>query len=405
MYVKLAWRNIWRNRRRTLITAASVFMAVILSLVMRSLQLGTYAQMIDNVVRFYSGNIQVHRTGYNDEQTIDNSFSPSDTLDNILKQNKAITNYAPRLESFALASAGEFTKGTLVVGIEPRAENNLTRLKEKIISGNYLNPGDTAVLVAEGLATYMHLKVNDTIVLFGQGYHGSMAAGKYPIQGILRFPSPDLNNGMVYLTLPVAQNLYGTDKRLTSIAMLTRENTDATIVADHLRKELGKSNFEVIDWKQMMPEMLQAIQADNSGGKIIIAVLYLIISFGIFGTILMMLAERMHEFGILVSIGMKKLKLAYIVFLEILMISGIGVFTGAIGGIPIILWFHTHPLRLTGDMSAYIERFGIEPIFPFSTDPSIFYSQATIVFSISAVLAIYPLVRLLQFKPINALKS
>lgn len=405
MYIKLAWRNIWRNRRRTLITAASVFMAVILSLVTRSLQLGTYAHMIDNVVRFYSGHIQIHHAGYNDEQTIDKSFVPNDTVDNLLKNNPAVTNWAPRLESFALASAGDFTKGTMVVGISPQAENNLTRLKAKIISGSYLEESSNAVIVAQGLAEYLHLKVNDTLVLFGEGYHGLMAAGKYPVKGILRFPAPELNNGIVYMPLPLAQNLYGTGNRLTSIAMLTKENVDATEVAGQLRKKLEKSGYEVIDWKQMMPEMLEAIQADNSGGKIMIAILYLIISFGIFGTVLMMLAERMHEFGILVAIGMKKMKLAFVVLLEILMISGIGVVAGAIAGIPIIAWFHIHPLQLTGDMSSYVERFGIEPVFPFSSDPSIFFSQAAIVFSISAMLAIYPLVRLLKFKPINALKS
>jgi putative ABC transport system permease protein len=405
MYLRLAWRNIWRNRRRTLITAASVFMAVILSLVTRSLQLGTYQQMIDNVVRFYSGSLQVHLTGYYDEPTIDNTFEPNDTLQKLLQANTSITGRAPRLESFALASNGEYTKGTLVVGISPADENNLTRLKGKIISGSYLDADDYGVLVAQGLAAYLHLKTNDTLVLFGQGYHGVMAVGKYPVKGILRFPSPELNHGIVYLPLHPAQDLYGAGNRLTSIAMLTAENADAELVAQQLKGELAKSGFEVISWKQMMPEMLEAIQADNSGGIIIIAVLYLIISFGIFGTVLMMLAERMHEFGILVSIGMGKLKLAFMIMLEILLISGLGVFAGAVAAIPIVAWFHTHPLHLSGDMSDYIERFGIEPVFPFSADPSIFLSQAVVVFSISALLAIYPLIRLSRLKPVEALKS
>ncbi|HEU4718815.1 MAG TPA: FtsX-like permease family protein [Bacteroidia bacterium] len=405
MYLRLAWRNIWRNRRRTLITAASVFMAVILSVVTRSLQLGTYQRMIDNVVRFYSGHIQIHQRGYNDEQTIDNSFEPNDTLKNIIAKNRFISSWAPRLESFALASAADLTKGTLVVGVDPAPENDLTRLKAKIISGGYFDRNDKSVLVAEGLAAYLHLGVNDTLVLYGQGYHGAMAAGKYPVKGILRFPSPELNNGIVYMPLPLAQELYGTGDRYTSIVMLTKENVEASTVAAQLRSATGKMNFEVIGWEEMMPEMVQAIQADNSGGVIAIAVLYLIISFGIFGTVLMMLAERMHEFGILVSIGMKKLKLAFVVLLEVIMITGLGVVMGTIGGIPIIAWFHSHPLRMSGDMSAYMQRFGIEPVFPFSADPSIFFSQALIVFSISALIGIYPLVRLSRLNVINALKN
>lgn len=405
MYFKLAWRNIWRNRRRTLITATSVFMAVILALVMRSMQLGSYQRMVDNVVRFYSGHAQIHLRGYNDEPAIDNSFVPNDTLKQILSANSAIQNWVPRLESFALSSAGTLTKGTMVVGFDPEAENRLTRLKDKLVAGNYPGKDEHAILVAEGLAEYLKLKVNDTIVLLGQGYHGVTAADKYPVKGIVRFPSPDLNRGVVYLPLSQAQQLYGTGDRLTSIALLVNNEADAGTVAAQLRKSIGNMPFEVLDWKEMMPEMVQLIEADNSGGIIVISVLYLIIAFGIFGTVLMMLAERMHEFGILVSIGMRKLKLAGVVMLETIFIASLGVLAGAVAGIPVIAYFHSHPIRVNGELASTFERFGMEPVFPFSNDPSIFLSQAAVIFVISALLSLYPLARLMKLNATNALKS
>ena len=405
MNLKLAWRNTWRNKRRTFITATSVFIAIILALLMRSLQLGAYQRMIDNVVSFYTGHIQVHRAGYWDEKTLDNSFVPDTALTSVFKSEGEILNWVPRLESFALSSANELTKGALIVGVDPAAENKLTHLSHKIVMGKYLEEMDNGVLVAQGLAENLQLKTGDTLVVLGQGYHGVIAAGKYPLKGIVKFSAPDLNNGMVYMTLPEAQTLYGTGNRLTSFALSVTPGADASHVAALLKKRVKDLPVEVMDWKEMMPEMVQIIQVDNAGGIITISILYMIIGFGIFGTILMMLAERRHEFGILVAVGMKRVLLARVVLTEILIVCGLGVALGTLAGIPIISYFHAHPIGVSGELAKAYERFGLEPVFPFSDDYTIYFAQALIVFSLCVVLSIYPMLRILNLKTINALKS
>lgn len=405
MNFHLAWRNIWRNKRRTLITTASVFTAVILAILMRSLQLGAYDRMIDNVVSFYTGHIQLHQTGYWDEQTIDNSFEPNDSIYAILKSTKEITGYVPRLESFALASAREMTKGVMVVGIEPEAESKVTRLKEKIIQGTYLTDNEDAAMLSEGLAKYLHLGVGDTLVLLGQGYHGAGAAGMYPIKGIVKFPSPELNQRMVYLPLKQAQLLYSADNLATSIVISIDDTKDASAVAKELRTAFKGMSLQVMDWREMLPDLVQLIEVDNAGGIITSGILYMIIGFGIFGTILMMLTERTREFGILIAIGMKRMRLIAIVTLEILMISGLGVLLGVVLGVPIVTYFHFNPIHISGEMAAAYERFGMEPVFPFSLAVSIFYTQALIVLGITLLLSLYPWFRLRKLKTIDALKS
>jgi ABC-type lipoprotein release transport system permease subunit len=405
MYLTLAWRNIWRNKRRTVITAASIFTAVVLALVMRSSQLGSYQRMVDNVVSFYSGHIEIHQKGYWEEQTLDNSFVPNDTINTIIENQDKVAHWVPRLESFTLASSKDLTKGSMLIGIDPIAENKLTHLADKIVSGKYLGQKDVSVLVSEGLASYLQLQVKDTLIVLGQGYHGVTAAGKYGIQGIVKFPTPEFNEGMIYMTLTEAQKLYGTGRRLTSIAISIQHNSDAPLIANSIQHKIRALPFEVLDWKQMMPEMVQLIEVDNAGGIITIATLYMIIAFGILGTILMMLTERKHEFGILVAIGMSKQLLALVVVMEILMIAGLGVLAGTIAGIPIITYFNIHPIKVSGEMATTYERFGIEPVFPFSNDISIYYSQAIVVFLMTAIIAIYPWVQLLKMKTINALKS
>jgi len=126
MILKIVWRNLWRNKRRTLITMASVFFAVILAVVMRSMQLGTYDRMIRNIAGFYSGYIQIHQQGYWDEQSLEKSFVMSDTVSDALKENKYVTEWVPRLESFALCSGKNATRGLRIVGTDPEKENAMS---------------------------------------------------------------------------------------------------------------------------------------------------------------------------------------------------------------------------------------------------------------------------------------
>src|SRR6478672_7211064 len=144
-----AWKNLWRNKTRTLITVSAIFFAVILSTLAASLKQGVFDNLVKNVVSFYTGYIQVHKLGYQDEQILDNGFQKSALLENKFTSYNNVSFFAPRLESFALASSQNITKGSLVVGISPRSENRITLLKNKLVSGNFLNENDECVLVAE----------------------------------------------------------------------------------------------------------------------------------------------------------------------------------------------------------------------------------------------------------------
>lgn len=406
MYLKLAWRNIWRNKRRTLITAASIFFAVILAIATRSAQTGSYENMIRNVVSFFTGYVQIHKTGYWEEQTLDNGFINDEELEQVLSSNKNIVEFVPRLESFALASSGENTKGTMVVGITPEKEKLVTNLDEKIVEGNYLSGNDEdAVLIAEGLAKALELGLNDTLVLMGQGYHGVTAAGKFPIRGIIRFGSPELNAGLVYLPIQKAQWMYSAENMLTSIVLMVNNPSAVEKISKELSNSLDKEEYEVMNWKEMLPELVQMIESDSAGGVIMIFVLYMVIGFGIFGTLLMMVNERMHEFGILVAIGMKNIKLSFIVLLETIMISFIGVFAGMLGAIPIVAYFYNNPIRFTGEFAKMSEQYGMEAIMPFSADPANFTDQAWAVLVMALLLALYPFYSILRLKAMEALRS
>lgn len=183
MIGKLIWRNLWRNKRRTLITTSSVTFAVLLAVVTQALVKGTFGQLIDSVVGGYSGHIQVHATGYWDEPSLELLMSDDDALRDSLQALPGVAAVVPRLETFMLVSADTLTRGALVMGVDPGREQHLMKLDERIMRGGPVRKDEAAVVLAEGLARRLAVDVNDTVVLLGQGYHGSMAAGKYPVRG------------------------------------------------------------------------------------------------------------------------------------------------------------------------------------------------------------------------------
>ncbi|MEH6776859.1 ABC transporter permease [Maribacter arcticus] len=406
MLLKLAWLNIWRNKRRTVITTTSVFFAVVLAIIFRSLTDGIYDNMIHNVVSYSSGYLQIHQKGYWDEQSIDNTFEEDDQLYQELLKNPKVTHIMPRLQTFALASYSEKTKGVLVLGIDPVKEKEVNNLHDKIVAGEYIQDiNDNAVVLGEGLASQLKLKVNDTLVLLGQGYHASSAAAKFRVKGLIKLGAIELNNNVVYMPLQQSQYMHGAENRLTSVSVMLDKSTNLEDLKHALQKSINTDRYEVMSWKEMMPEMDQFIEADSTGHYIIIGVLYFIISFGLFGTLLMMIFERKHELGILIAIGMKKQLLALVLLLEAIMISLIGCFTGVIAGFLVIKWFTAYPIHFTGELKEVYEDYGIESIIYFSSHEKIFIVQTLIVLQLSILLAFYPGYKVMKLKPVEAINS
>jgi ABC-type lipoprotein release transport system permease subunit len=400
----MAWRNLWRNKRRTIITIASVFFGVLLSTLMSSMQEGSYSSMIDNIVHIYSGYIQVHHEDYWENKTINNSFIPADSLLSGINRVDAITDMAPRLESFGLASSEEITKGSIVIGIDPEAEDAITGLKKWLKQGEYLRPGDPGVLLSSELARFLKLGVGDTLVIIGQGYHGISAAGKFPVRGILNLANPELNRQTIYMDLGVSQEFYTAPGLITALVLMVEDPYDIPKVMQQLRTVVSAS-YKAMTWDEMQPGILQMIEADRAGGIIMKLILYILIGFGIFGTVMMMIVERHREMGVMIAIGMRRFKLASVLLFETLYIGLIGVFAGFIGSIPVIAFFYNNPVRLTGKTGQAMLDMGFEPYLYFSWMPRVFGEQVFIVFILTMVVSLYPIYSAKRLEVHNALRG
>ncbi len=400
--VTLAWRNLWRSKRRTMITIASVFFAVALAINAQSFQKGSYELMIDNMVRYSTGYLQIQDVLYEEEPSMDNSLLMSDSLLISLKPFMKRINYmVPRIQNFALASAEAATRGAMITGIDPAIERRFNNLPDQVVDGSYLNGSDHAVLVAEGLAGLLKVRTGDTLVLIGQGYQGSMAAGKFPVKGILRLRIPELNNNAVYMPLSAAQDFYAAENRLTSLIIMPADPDDADRLTEELGEAVDSNWYAVRSWKYLLQDLLSLMKFDTASNMVIIYILYLVIAFGIFGTILSMMIERTSEFAMLLSLGMKRGRLAMVCLLESLFISFTGAMAGAVLALPVVAWYHHHPIPLKGELAEMILQYGFEPVLPFSADPQIFVTQAVIVFVMALIIGFYPVYKIFRMKTVE----
>jgi ABC-type lipoprotein release transport system permease subunit len=404
LFLILAWRNLWRNKQRTLITMGSVFFAVILVLFTRSMQHGTYNHMIENTVRLSTGYLQVQHQDFREKQSLEQSFTYSDSLVRIVDAIEQTTLAVPRIESFALVSSGDKSSGAAVIGIDPDRENEMNGLKQLIDSGAYLQQGGRGALVPAGLAERLAVGVGDTLVMISQGYHGVSAAGAYPVSGILDLPNPDMNRGVVYLPLSEAQWFYGMHDRITSLAVMIGHPRELDHVAETLQQRLA-APFTVVTWRELMPELLQAIQVDNAGGLIMLAILYVVIGFGMFGTVMMMAAERKREFSVLSAVGTKKKVLSMSVALETVTIAALGTLIGVGVSLPVLLYMHANPIELTGNAAAMMAEYGYQPLIPFALDVSLFVTQSLVVFGIALLASAYPIYWITRIRIADALRA
>ncbi len=402
--IKLAWRNLWRNRRRTVIAISSIIFSVLLASWMRSMQEGSYSSMIDNVVQYYSGYLQVQDTAFWDERTLENSMEIAPELKKEIEKKPDVTLVSHRLESFALAANHEQSKPAMVLGIEPEEEDNITNISAKITRGSFLKPGDDGVILAKGLAGFLNLDVGDTLVMLGQGYHGISANGLFRVNGILDHPNQQFNKRLVYMDLKNARDFYSAYGLSTALVVMTDDHYKVNSIKKNIEAILPPQ-YKVLTWIEMQPEVEQLIQSDRAGGIIMLGILYLVIAFGMFSVIMMMVKERQREFGVSHAIGMKKRKLSVVVVLETLFIGIAGCAAGLVISYLFCLYFFHNPLPITGETGTAMAQYGMEPYMFFSLKPSLFYNQMILVFFISVFISLFPIYNISRLKITNALRG
>lgn len=402
--LKIAWRNLWRNSRRTLITVASVFFGVFFAVFMSSLQVGSFKNMVDNVVRFYSGYIQIQEKGFKENRSLNQSFVIDKKQSQFIENRKAVTQTTRRVESFALASYKNNSIPAMVFGVVPDREEAISGMSKWLTAGQFLKPGSKDILLGKVLAENLGIKVGDTAVLIGRGYHGVSSAGIFKVAGLLDFPLPELNRQVIYMDITRCQDFFSMPDRVTSYVIMVDD-------VDHLNKTMSsirptlKKGQRLYSWEEMQPELVNLIQGKQAGAKIVKGILFMVIGFGILATIIMLMHERQRELGVMIALGFQKTRILFMLIAEAMFIGLIGVVAGIAVSFPLVWYLFHNPVHVTGKMAETYRSMGFEPLLAFSKNVEIFLMPALTVFVIFAIITIYQFWYVVKLNAVEALRS
>ena len=377
--LRLAWRNLGRNRRRSAISVAAVAFALFFAVVMRSLQLGVYGHMIETLVGNVLGYTEVAAEGYWPLQSLDAALPENPEWLAAVEADDQVGKAAPRVSGFAWLSGAKGGSAAQLVGIDAARE------KRSVGDGP---PG--SIWLGPGLARQLGVTVGDSVVGLGQGYQGSFANGGFVVAGEVTVGNPDLEKRLAVISLLDAQQFYGAYGLWTSVVLSPDEPTNHRAVAARLPQDHPLEGAVWRTWEERMPELDQAIRADSTGGLVVLSVLYVVIGFGLLGTMLMLAEERKREFSMQIALGVSRRLLAATVFLEATFLAALGALIGGGVGRLVVEIMHVYPLRLRGELAEAIVRQGWAPILPPSMDPSIVVTHALLIWLLAVLVALWP---------------
>lgn len=402
-FFKLAWRNIWRNKRRSVITLTLVSFFLMFVIFLLQMQKWQWMNQLDTTLSS-SGYIQITDTAFVEEKSMDNMM-PLDKVDlEGLKALPEVRGVFPRIQSGVLASIGIRSKMSGLMGIIPSADNEEMKMGNRLIEGELLEDDDNQILITEQMSKFYQVKTGDSLILFGSGFQGYTAAGHYRIKGVIRFPAGDLAN-MVFMPLKECQLMMAAEGMVTTVMVNLNEDQDLHKAHRKVNEVISDPSLIARNWEEIMPELKGGMELDMASNHMIAGILLLIVSFGIFGTIVMMYSERLFEFGILLSIGMKKRLILLTTLAEIYLLMFLGVLLGCAIVTPILLYFNFNPIKITGSAADTMVEYGIEPVLSVGLYPSEYLSSSFIIMLLTVIMSIYVVVKILKLKPLDAMKK
>jgi ABC-type lipoprotein release transport system permease subunit len=404
--LRLAWRNIWRQKRRTWLTALAMVFSNVLLVFMISLQLGSYDMMINTTLRMFSGQVQVQRVGYQDEQKMRQDIAGVGELASTIRSRFPAASVAARANAFVLLSSEDRSFGTQVVGVEPDFEAGVSTIPGLVADGRFLHdPGAAEIVIGGVMARNLKVAVGDELTFLGSGKDGSFAAGVLTVVGIFNSGSSDLDRSLAEVPLGYFQDAFAMGGSGHIIAISTAELGGIADLMESLRAIIaGGDELVALDWEALTPGLKQAIQADFTSAWFMYAVLIILVAFSVLNTQLMSVLERTREFGVIMALGIKPRRLALLVLLETFLMALIGLVIGVLLGAVVAGYFGFAGFAYPG-MDELAAKFNMPSVIYPSVGPVSLMLGPTVVFIFCLFAAIYPAVKLYGLKPVEAMRA
>lgn len=404
--LRLAWRNLWRQPRRTWLTTGAMVFSNVLLVFLISLQFGMYGLMYENGLSLFTGHLQVQHDGYIDEPRMRLTIPDARALAADLRSALDDERVAARAMAFALASSAERSYGIQVVGVEPDYEPRVSSLPGLVKRGHFLdNESEADAVVGVVLARNLKISLGDEITLLGSGPDGSFAAGVVTVVGLFESGVAELDRNFVQIPLADFQDIFLMGKAGHNVVAVTPDpfNLDNAV---HVvgNRIAGEPGLVVHDWDRLQPGLRQSVRADMGSAMFMYGVLILLVAFSVLNTQLMSVLDRTREFGIIMALGLRPRRLARLVLLETVLMASLGLVLGVILGGGLAAWVGVHGFTYPG-----LEEMASQFNLPGRLHPSVSFSSLmlgpSVVFVACLLAAVYPAAKLLRMQPVAAMRA
>ncbi|MBN1498168.1 MAG: ABC transporter permease [Spirochaetes bacterium] len=405
-FIMLGWRNLWRQKRRSLVVIFSITLGVLMMMFALGLMNGIITQMLDNSISTKLGHLVVHKKGFFENMKLETNFYPDQRILRAMKSDPDIVASAPRVKAFAMIRTGESSRGLIVLGVYPELEKKVSKMNEYTLAdegGSFLDdPDANEIMISKSLAEKLDVLVGDKIVLILQDSKSEMAGVGLTVRGLFQTPVADYDNSVAYMGIKRLQNITGLGNNISEIMVVATGKEAVDSIKPRLTAAIGDASLEVMTWKDMAPNLVSAVRMIDSMLYIYYAIFFITVVFSIANTLIMSIMERFHEIGVMKSIGTRPSQIFFIIMFEAVNLGLVGLTAGIVCGVILL-----QVLQFTGlDFSLFMDamrQWGAGSIiYPFLY-PKDYIITILVVELTTCIAAIYPAVKAARIKPLDAL--
>lgn len=347
MLFKIAFRNVFRQKRRTILTGLTILGGFVLSALAIGISDGTYTSVIELFTRSRLGHIQIHAQGYLDKPSLYKTIDNFSEIGRRVQQLPGVASWTPRLYSAGLVAVGEKSAGVQIIGIDTEREIAATRFDRKIVAGRIFSQNATPeAILGKVLAKVLQADVGDEIVVLSQAADGSIANALYRVAGISDSGDEFADRMAFYLPLPEAQELLALPQRVHEIVVIARDLEEVDELTEELRSTFAGPDLAIAPWQEFARSFYDAMKMDQQGTWISLFIILLIVAIGVLNTVLMSVLERTREYGVLKAVGTQPAQIFKLVLYEVNVITLVSVILGAACAVALNYWLSLRGIAL-----------------------------------------------------------
>lgn len=400
----LAWRNVWRNGRRSLITVVSLSGGLAAIMMGQSLIKTIQLQLIEKATGIFTGDLQVLQAGVRNYKFPEKNISKTAEVERLLESRSEIASFEKRVLVLGLISSKKDSIAVFFVGVEPERDARVTTIREYLKEGSFLKSSKPSIVLGDGLAKALGVKVGDSVVLLSQATDGSMGASNFDVEGIYHTGSQTFDMALVYVPVAQMQPMLSLGDKVNDFVIRLKDPERAGALKTELSKAADGLGVQVLDWGDVDQEIVGIQRYQNAILQIMLLVVFTIVALGILNTLLMSLFERVREFGVLLAIGAKPAWVVRLILLESCLLGAVGVVFGLSVGSALISYYHWTGLKLPiGDTFSYFLPFPDVLFLRFHW--STHSAAIAAVFCTCVLAALFPALRASKLRPAEALRS